>query len=268
MLSKRFASLVLCLGTGLVFLVSGCGGGGSGPGAKDPVVMYLNACQDGSVAFFANDTNESGTLAYRAKTKFKSIPFIDQAQGGYDLSVEEPNRSVVYDNQATIFQKDSSTIVAAVGVKNPLGTEQLKRLKLSLFNPDRTQPIGNRARIIFFHGFNRKSPFGTPQLVLQTVGDQPLFQSPDNDYGKFVALEVDSGTYKFYGTGDVRNDYFIAKDPDNDQIYGLPPVDGAGNPKPVTLKAGGIYVVMLSGVENANGKPSELSFLEIEPDAP
>lgn len=258
MLSKRFASLVLILGAGVVLFVSGCGGSSSGPGSKDPLIMYLNSCQDGPVVFFANDENVSGTLAYRAKTGFKSLPFIDQAQGGYDISIEEPDRSEVWDTQFGVFQKDTSSVIAAVGVKNPPPAELTKRLKLVQFSPDRTTPIGNRARLLFFHAFNRKSPFGTPQLVLQTAGDQPLFQSETTDYSKSVTLEVDSGRYKSDPNPSLDT-HWLAKDPDNEQIY-------AQN-LDVTLEPGGIYIVLVSGVENANANiKSTIQFLKIPPD--
>lgn len=257
------ASFGLVVLSGL--LVSGCGGSsGGGGGVVDPVAMFVNASPDGSVAFFLNDENKSGTLAFNTGTKFVSFPTIPADQGAHDISVEEPDRSVVYDNQARLFDNGTNTICVAIGLKNPVDGEQFKRLKEIFLDPDRVAPIGNRARLIFVHAFNRRSPFQTPALILKTVGDNPLFQTDSTAYGASASIDVDSGTYKFYGTDDPRNNYLQAKDPQGDQIY----AENKDPNKPLVLAPGGIYLVLASGVEAANSAPKELKLIPVESKAP
>jgi len=224
--------------------------------------MFINACPEGSVKFFLNDEDKSGTLAFKAATGFVSIPFVSATEGAYDVNIEEPDRSENYDSQAHLFLQDSATIYVSAGLKSVPDAERLKRLKQISFEPNRIPPIGNRARLIFVHAFNRKSPFNTPGLILKTTGDQPLFTTTETKYGEFKSIDVDSGTYRFFGVGDVRNNYFEVKDPINDQIY----AENKNPAKPIVLTAGGIYVVMISGVEPVNSASVEVQLISVAPD--
>lgn len=262
---KRVATFALGVLALSGFLVSGCGGsGGGGGGLLDPVAMFVNASPDGSVAFFLNDENKSGTLAPNTGTKFISFKTLTADQGAHDVSLEEPNRSVVYDTQARLFDPGTNTICVAVGLKNPQDGEQIKRLKEIFLDPDRNAPLGNRARLIFVHAFNRRSPFQTPPLILKTAGDNPVFQTPTTAYGESQAIDVDSGTYKFFGNDDPRNNYLQAKDPQGDQVY----AENKDPNKPIVLKPGGIYLVLASGLEAANAVPKTLTLVPVEPKAP
>ena len=260
----RFRNWTLITGAslaGFAFLTTGCGGSsGGGGGQKDPQIMFVNACADGSVKFFYNDEDKSGTLAYKQSTKgFLTVPFEEKDPQFEEVSVEEPNRSTVYDTQDQTFLRDSSTIVVGIGTKNPSDTELVKRLKMIFLSPDRRVPNASQSRLIFLHAFNRKSPFSTPILVLKTVGDTPIFQSPDTPYGRNNAIDIDSGTYKFYGNGDSRNNYLEAKDPNNDQVY----AENKNPSRPAIFKPGKVYLVMAAGVEAADSRPGELVIVEV-----
>lgn len=241
-----------------VLALIGCGGTGTGSSQNDPELMFVNACPDGPLKFFLNDVDKSGTLQFKTGTGFKSIA-IDETDPLFDVSVEEPNRSVNYDVQARAFDKNTSTICVAVGFKNPDTAELTKRVRPTFIVPDRNPPIGNKSRLIFLHAFNRKSPFSTPALVLKTQGDTPLFQTTRTAYGSNASLDVDSGTYKFFATDDPRNNYLQAKDPDNDQVY----AENKDPNKPIILAPGKIYLVMAANTERTDQNPPELVIVNV-----
>ncbi|MBS1721620.1 MAG: hypothetical protein JSS66_01295 [Armatimonadetes bacterium] len=256
---KRAALLSSILGS--FVLAGGCGGSGGGTGQKDPVMIVANACSDpGNLAYFFNDTQYGGNLAYRHLSLPFTLTFRSAEEGAWDCSLEEPDRSVQYDIQGKLFEKDTTTICAAVGEKNPTddneGLRLLKRLQTSFFNPDRTKPVGNRARLFILHAFNRQKNFNTPDLTFQTFGDNPQFQSDNIVYSKWVTLEVDSGRYKSNPNDPLSDNHFIAKDTNADGVF-------AENPD-VTLKPGSLYVVMISGIEDPNPNVHQnIAFIEI-----
>ena len=238
------------LGTVVVLSVfaAGCGGTtASGSTGKDPEVIVVNASPDADpLAYFFNDDQYGGDLASKMVSALFMLPPLDPSAGGYDVSLEDPDRFNQWDIQQLTFAKDSSTILAAVGLRDP-GSEPLKRLRFVSITPNRVAPIGNRCRLIILHAFLRQAGFGTPKLALQNDTDNPTFQSSSVSFGDSTVLEVDSGTYS-------GANHWLAKDPDNDQIY----IDNPG----VTLKPATIYLVLISGLEGAN---PTITFKEIPP---
>lgn len=219
--------------------------------------MFVNACPDsGQVTFFLNDEDLSGALSKREYTGLVTFPFISAADGAYDVSLEEPDRSIAYDTQAQFFDHDTTTIMVAIGLKNPVQGEELKRLREIFVTPDRTAPIGDTARLFIVHAFNRKQGFQTPKLILQNFGDQPKFQSTNMSYGGSATMDVDSGQYVTDHQNPANDNHWIAKDPDNDQVY-------CENPD-VTLKPGALYLVICGGLEDPNPLVRQnIQFIEV-----
>lgn len=237
-----------CLAFGL--LLTGCGGQGGGPGDKDPEIIAVNASSStGTLTYFFNDTAKGGSLAPNTKSALFTVPILEDSAGGYDVSLEDSDRTNFWENQQINLLKNTSTILVAIGIKNPPSGDELKRLRFVITSPDRNPPVGSRARLVIVHAFTRKTGFGTPTLSLMDNKDTPLFQSNNMNFGDFTTLEVDSGTY----TG---TNHWIAKNTDTDNVW-------AENLNQ-TLKAGSIYFVIVGGTEDPSGTTkAPIVFLEI-----
>lgn len=242
---KRLTPVVLGAIVAGSALVAGCGGETSGSTGKDAELFVVNASPDTApLAYFFNDQQYGGNLSPKTVSPVFKLPSLDPDAGGYDVSLEDPNRANQWDIQQLTFNKDSSTILAAVGLRNP-SAETLKKLRYVSITPNRIAPIGNKARLIILHAFVRKAGFGTPKLALQNDKDNPLFQSSTMNFGDSTVMEVDSGTFS-------GANHWIVKDPDNDKVY----IENPG----FTLKPATIYLVLVSGLEGVN---EAITFKEI-----
>ncbi|MBS1714866.1 MAG: DUF4397 domain-containing protein [Armatimonadetes bacterium] len=254
---KRAASLAIATLTATLLLLGGCGGDGGGGGGSvgaDPIVIFVNASTEGPLAFFLNDEQQGTDLAPKTVTAPIEVPFRSEADGGYDMTLEPPDRSDQYDNLAMIFQKDTNSLIAAIGIKNPIQGEEDKRLREIFQVIDRKTPNGNRSRLFIVHGFNRKEGFTTPSLIFQNYGDNPQFQTEAITYGSITTLEVDAKEYST--TSPDGNNHWIAKDAEGEQIY-------CEIPK-ITLQPGTLYVVLATGVESQNQNETlALTFLKV-----
>jgi hypothetical protein len=254
--SVLFAVAVACL------VLPGCGGGGTGGPAtgKDPFAIFVNASENsGSVLFALNDDAKSGALTALKQTAPVQFPFVDQAEGGYDVSLESSDRSEVFDAESRVFDRDSSTLVLAFGLRD-FGVEDAKRLRLGFFGADRTAPVGNRARLIVLHAYNLRAGFQTPNIDFLSAEpsdpdnlDNPQFSLTDIPYGQARVITVDVDPVAANAL------LWVVKRNDADAR-----LSQAVRPSPA-LKAGSIYLVVVSGLEDADAdtRDATLTFLPI-----
>lgn len=261
---KRFVHLLatICVPAALL-VASGCGGSGGGVVVgKNPFVIFVNASSNaGTLLFSLNDEPKGGNLAPLKSSAPVQVEFISNEDGGYDVAVEATDRSDIFDSQVNTFDRDSSTVVAAFGLK-AFGTEDEKRLRLAILSVDRTAPTGNRARFIVLHGYNLMAGFDTPAINFLSADptdpdnlDNPQFSLTDIEYGTVRAIEVD------VDPNPANHLVWVVRRADAEARLSTPV---APNP---AIKAGGIYLVIVSGLEDADAdtRDATVTFVPIPP---
>lgn len=234
----------------LLLLGVGCGGNSVTGDASlpDPQVRFFNFSMDsGPVDYYLNEDLKSSTLDYLSSSlDFESVPFIEDFDGAYDISVFKSGFSVPIDSLNTVLQRDHSVAVCAVGLVDPQG-EVDKRLQEILIDIDRKKPVGNKSRLVILHAFCRSLGNDTPVINFQTPGDNPLFKASNISFATTSTLTVDSGQQTF----EARRG-----DASGDQIYAS---------KVVNLQAGGLYLVVVSGVEDSTdlARRPRIDFIEM-----
>lgn len=261
----RFVSWVAASTTlAAVAVVAGCGGSGGGvPVGKDPFVIFVNGSSNaGSVLFSLNDEPKGGNLAPLKSSAPIQVEFVSDTDGGYDVAVESTDRSDIFDSQVNTFERDTSTIVAAFGLKD-FGTEDEKRLRLAILSVERTAPTGNRARLIVLHGYNLRNGFSTPAINFLSANpadpdnlDNPQFSLTNIAYGTVSSITVD------VDPNPANHLVWVVRREDAEARLSTPI---APNP---ALKAGGIYLVVVSGLEDGDADPrdAKVTFIEIPPE--
>ena len=227
-----------------LLLLSGCGGGGSSVSDK-PIVLFMNASTDsGAVDFRLDDSAQATNLAYAVtNATFSEIDFKGPEIDGWDVSLHLNSDGSEIERQALVFERDSDNIIIAHGLKN-FGTDQLKRLRFHTFKVDRTIPNGNKAKLIVFHGFELATGFDTPNVTFKTPGDNAQFSTPEISPGTSAVITTDSGTLTF----EARRSG----------------TDGVYTTKTQNLKAGGVYLVLISGVQNDPTPANQIQIRFIE----
>lgn len=195
-----------------------------------------------------NNVVEEDAMAYQASSaEFITKTFISDEDGGYDLAVANASTNEVIDVENREFTSTKDFVVVALGLENFVSGEEIKRLRNLVVEVDRTKPNGNKSRLYIVHGFIRKEGFQTPLITFQNSGDNPQFASEQIDFSESQEMLIDSGTMDW-----------VAKrqDADGDVIYAS---------ATETLDAGGIYLVLVSGIEDHAelGKQPSISFIEI-----
>lgn len=229
---RTLLTLFACLA---VFALPGCGGqGGSSSGGADPTVFFIDASPDaGGLDYVMNAIVRALNLDYlEASTGFTSVPFISDANGGYDVITRENGTNTELDAQNVVLNKSTHTVFVTVGLKNYIVGEELKRLRTFGVNVDRKAPNGNKARLYIVHGFIREVGQATPAIKFQNAGDNPQFFSQAINFGTSAAMLVDSGTADWWAKRD---------DATADVVYAS---------ATLTLDPGKIYIVLVSGIEN------------------
>lgn len=223
--------LVAALACGLLL---GCGGTSRSDEEKDPTVYAFNASPDSqSLSFLLNDVAFASNLGYLGRsTDFSSIEFIEEEDGGYDLSIATPNGSTEFERRVVNYEQDSHYIVIAVGLRNFDVGEEMKRLRAVDFNVEREAPVGNKAQLLIVHAMMRGPGLETPPITFQNPGTNPQFSASEIEFGAGRALLVDSGETSW-----------IAKrsDVDGETIYAS---------RDITLDPGSIYLVLVVGIED------------------
>lgn len=236
----RTAAAVLCL-SAIGLVLSGCPGGSS-QAAPDPTIRFINTSPDsGPLDFFLDEDLEGAALAFLASTAgFKSIE-----SGPYDIGVFDAGTQNNHDAIFVNLNRDKHYLVSAIGLVN-YGTEAEKRLRLVLTEINRNAVNGNVARLIIFHAFARETGFQTPAIDFQNPGDNPQFKVENIAFASSKTLTVDAGNHDFEAR---RNE--------SEHVY------ATAN---VTLGAGKIYAVFVTGIENGTGGLApQIVFVEIAP---
>jgi hypothetical protein len=227
-----------------LLLVGGCGGGGASSNTK-PHVLFINASADaGALDFRLDDDPQATNLSYAVSNgAFSDIDFHGADVDGWDVSLHLNSNGTEIDREAIIFGQDVDNIIVAHGIKN-YGTEQLKRLRFSNFAVNLTRPNGNKAKLYVFHGFELATGNDTPQVTFKTPGDNALFTTSAIDPGSFALLNTDSGSLTFE-----------ARRSGTQGIY---------TTVTKNLKAGGVYLVLISGIENDPTPSNDITIRFIE----
>lgn len=225
-----------CLVAATSFLATGCGGSNfSGSEAlPDPKIMFMNASMDsGPVDYFLNEDLKSAGLGYLTSSNdFVTVPFIEDFDGAYDVSVLQSGATVPVDSINQVLERDKAYLVYSCGLLS-FEPNVEKRMREAIIEVDRTKPVGNKARLIILHAFCRSAGNDTPVINLQTPGDNPLFKATGIAFGETSVLSVDSGKWTYEARrGDTSGTTIYAE-------------------KEVTLQSGGLYFVIVSGLEDA-----------------
>lgn len=245
---KRFGLFVAALA---VLVVAGCGGSTvKGEEAlPDPTIKFVNAASDsGAIEFYLNDELKAANVNYlSASGPFMKVPFKSDLDGGYDLSSRVPGSQDDIDRISNLLERDRHYVAVTLGLLNPADGDEEKRARVALTEIDRVAPTGDKAHLYVLHAFNRPPGDETPQLNFQTPGDNPQFKLENLEFGGSQDIVVDSG----FQTFEARR-----ADVDGENVYA-----SAG----VTLKSGGIYFVIIGGIQDDPNTPPILHFIELEP---
>ncbi len=242
----------------------GCGGSSTNTTLQpDPLVRFIAGVADSAnVDFLANDEPAASNLAYRdTVVDFKSLPFLEDADGGYDISVSTVDGEEL-ERINTVFPRDTSTFIISYGKYN-YGDEIDKRPQLALLTIDRTAPVGNKAKLLIFNALVRDEGIENGPFDFQTVDPSnplsqstPLFQKQNIGYGQFGGdantLTIDSGTQTFQArepAGDGSNSVTVLAQ------------------KTFTFLPGRIYIALVSGITDSTvaGQGGEIAFYEVAP---
>jgi hypothetical protein len=242
-------ALLACLAC---VLVVGCGGTGGGQPGEDPAVYFINASADaGELDFLMNEIIRAAALDYLENSPdFTTVPFVSDANGGYDVVTQQTATSTVVDAQNGVLNHDSDNVFIGLGLVNFAPGENLKRFRTIIRDVNRTAPTGNKARLYIVHAFVREVGQATPAIRFQNAGDNPQFFTGGIEFGETTELLVDSGTMDWWAK---RNDASA------DVIYAM---------ATVTLDPASVYIVLVSGIEN-DPNPlllPKLTFLKIPTD--
>jgi len=234
---KKFCAVFVTLVAFIsVFLLGGCGGSSFSGTADlpDPLIRFVNGSMDsGSLNFYLNEDQRANDVAYTQSTlDFVSVPFIEDFDGAYDVYFAKSGTTLPLDNINRVLERDKAFLVLALGLVDPEG-ETDKRVRELILEVNRTKPVGNKAQFIVVHGFCRSFGNSTPSIVFQTPGDNPLFKTEPIAFGTATNLAVDAGKFVF----EARR-----ADATGTTIYAS---------REFTSVSGGLYLVLISGVEDA-----------------
>lgn len=232
-----------------VLAIGGCGGGGGTGSGSDPTVYFVDASTDaGLVDFLLNGLFQETALDYLdTSTDFSAIPYISDASGAYDMIVQENGTGTDLDAENRVFNKDTHSIILAIGLKNFIVGEELKRIRMITFAMNREAPTGNKARLYIVHAFVREVGQATPAIKFQNAGDNPQFFTSNIDFGEAAELTVDSGTMDWWAK---------RADATGDVVYAS---------ATQLLDPASVYLVLVSGVENDPDvdKQPKLTFIKL-----
>lgn len=236
--SQRLAMMAATVLT-LVGGLTSCAGNGGVSTVIKPKVRFVNAVSDNTTGIKLKISRDNNT--YNLTTTYTQIvpagsdnpSSLSIDADTYDLELFDAGNNDSYAAQTQQFATNSNTILIALGLQN-FGTEFLKRVQLAPASIDVAPPNGSKARLYVFHAFNRANGFETPGIDFQNPGDNPQYKVTGINYATAAPIVVDSGnslTFEVRRTG-------------TENIYST---------TTPTLDAGGIYLVLFSGLEGASG---------------
>lgn len=240
-MTMRSPLLLQALVGGIISIaLVGCGGGGGGGGtvSTQPKIRVINASSDSNpIRVDLDDTTLNPAVPYLDST----TTFLQKKPATYDVQLFDSVTGESLWAETTTVANNTKYLVVAYGIENDTpastgfphtGTEPIKRIRTSEFSVDLTAPVGSKATLIVFHGFNRGPGLDTPSIDFKNPGENPQYDLPGIGYGTNQSITVDSGSAQSFevrqnGTENV----FVTSTP--------------------TLAAGGVYLVVVSGVEGA-----------------
>jgi hypothetical protein len=222
---RTLNAFVLTLAT--VFLLAGCGGGGGGTTPRS-TVKVINAIPDLGTSL---ETQINGLAAGTTATYLADNAFFSIEPADVDLAIKETGAVEDLDIIANVFNSDASYIVAGMGIKN-FGTEFEKRPRIGLFEVNRAEPNGSKARVFVLNALTGPTEFPSPTLDFQD-GDLPRFPFTDIEFSKAKVLTVDTGTYTYE-----------ARANDSELVYAS---------SSLTFESGKVYFAVVSGIVNGSG---------------
>lgn len=247
---RRYKSSAVA-GLALSCLLIGCGGSSGTDVATYPTMLFVNASADTTgLDLWLNESVLAADFQYlESNADFTAFEFISDNNGAYDIITQDTVTFEVYDAQNQVFVRDTHSVIVAVGLQN-FGTEFLKRLQSITVDIDRTAPNGNKARLYVVHAFVREAGFATPPIKFQNPGQNPQFTTASIDYANSQSITVDSGPMDWDA---------VRADSDGTVVYAS---------KNQILAAGGIYLVLVSGIENdaTTAKQPAITFIELTSD--
>lgn len=231
MFARRFLFASLAAAA---LLAAGCGGGGGGGSSNGdsnrPTYTVVNASPDttNGLDFRVNDDQVATALAYGSTSpSFKAIkPDL------YDINLHPSGAAQDAWSEAYNFTNGNDTAVVAFGLQN-FAEEYYKRLRLSFVTVDRNAPNGTKARLIVFNAFNRATGFENVSLDFKNPGDNPQYDAEGISFGSSTAFDLDAGSQTFDMRFNGAEQVIVSKT--------------------LQLGAGKIYLVLLTGIENASG---------------
>jgi len=258
MRTRKLASRVALAALPIGLLIVGCGGVKSplsSPTNPDPFMLYINASPDvGGLDFYADDDKVVANAPYAPGLPefmdFQQLEFREEDGGAWDIAITQVNSPDQLDALSSTLSLNTSHVVVAAGLyhfDSSIFTEYEKRLTLFEFVVDRSPPNGNRARLIVVHAFMRSPGNLTPPLRFQTPGRNPTFQVTGIIFAGNKSFEVDSGTWTFEAKRDDLPD---------GAVYAT---------RTATLAPGGVYLVIISGVEDSPDplQQPKITFIQI-----
>lgn len=232
------------LALGALLLIAGCGGGGTNSGGADPTIFAINGVSDSNqVDFLIDDDVFAPGLAYMEH----STNFQTTASGERDIRMIETGTTNEFWAEVAPLKKNEHYAVVGVGLINYPPGEDEKRAQIAPINVDRIAPNGGKARVYVVHGYNRESPFDTPNIDFQTPGDNPKFKINDIPFAKVKSFTVDADgvTPETYEARRAGTETILAQ-------------------TTVTLQGGKIYAAVVGGVENGVGQLApRIEFIEL-----
>ncbi len=233
-------------------ILVGCGGSGNTgvTNVPDPAVAFINASPNSTALdVFLNDFQLGKKVGYLSASPLAAgvLNFPTYEQNLYDMSVAENADPETQAIETATFNKDTSSLVVAIGLVTPPSTELDKRLRPVQIQFDRKQPNGNQARIIVIHAYNRSLGNDNPNLDFQNPGDNPTIKLTNIAFAGAVGQLIDAGAQTFVAR---RNGSELEVTPQTTFTFG----------------AGKIYAAIISGIEGGTGiQAPQIKFIEIQP---
>lgn len=216
---------------GLVAILAlvGCGGGGgsSAGSSPEPALAFVNASLDaGPTTFLLDESVVDSAIPYLGK----STRFASAQVGVFDLTARLADGTEL-DVFAANLQSSSANIAVLLGLAHPVAGEELQRARLHVAAVPKAPPASGKARLILAHGIVAPTGESSPNLTLQNPGTAPPNSIQNIVFGEPRSADVDAGT----AVWEIHR---------SDADAGTPPIASAGS---VTLKSGGLYVVVAAG---------------------
>jgi len=230
---------------GIAIFASGCGGAGGGLSSGDdrPTFLFLSGSPDGgSLDFYIDDRRKAAAIGYGTR----SASPIEMSADDYDFDVRRAGDNVSFDTLGAPVEVNKHYLVGAFG-KAAFGADFMQRLRLQVWQFDRTVPNGDKARLLVLNGLVPEAGFEPAPIDFQD-GVLPQFKFDDLAFGGLQSQLVDTGTFTFEARTENGEAVFVGRE--------------------LTFERGKIYLALVTGIQG-QAAPSEPRITLIElPTAP